>query len=185
MIAAIKAHAWQLAALALAMLLLQQSTARHAAELDAEQLRTQFATERAGIERAGRIQTDDFRQREHGIANAQEKTDAAGQGELLAARVDADRARAAADRVRRDLADYIEQHRARALAAAAAPTAAGQCAADSAAALDLLADLRRRADDRAGELAEVADEARIRGLTCERGYNDAREALKARHAETP
>ncbi|WP_046059699.1 DUF2514 family protein [Paracidovorax citrulli] len=185
MLSQLKAHAWQLAALALAVLLLQQFSARHAAELDAERARSQLATDRAAAERGGRLQSEDFRHREHRIANAQEKTEAAGRGELLAARADADRARAAADRVRRDLATYIEQHRERALAAAADSPAAGQCAADSAAALDLLADLRNRADDRAGELAQTADEARIRGLTCERAYDDARAALSAAHAETP
>ncbi|WP_407363757.1 DUF2514 family protein [Enterobacter asburiae] len=35
----------------------------------------------------------------------------------------------------------------------------------------LLADLFRRADERAGELAREADEARARGLACEAAYN--------------
>ncbi|MEG5263216.1 DUF2514 family protein [Pseudomonas sp. JDS28PS106] len=39
----------------------------------------------------------------------------------------------------------------------------------------VLADLRRRADERAGELAAAADASRIAGLTCEKAY----EALSA------
>lgn len=38
-------------------------------------------------------------------------------------------------------------------------------------ALDLLAELFRRADARAGELARYADNARIAGLACERSYD--------------
>lgn len=34
----------------------------------------------------------------------------------------------------------------------------------------VLADLRRRADERAGELARIADESRIAGLACEKAY---------------
>ncbi len=68
--------------------------------------------------------------------------------------------------LRSDLAAYITQHRARAQAAAAA----GQCPPDPSP-LDLLADLQRRADERAGELAAVADDARARGAGCERSYD--------------
>jgi hypothetical protein len=52
------------------------------------------------------------------------------------------------------------------------PAAAGQCAPDTAA-LDLLAELQRRADERAGELARIADDARSRGEACERTHEAA------------
>lgn len=35
----------------------------------------------------------------------------------------------------------------------------------------VLADVFKRADQRAGDLAEVADQARARGMTCERSYS--------------
>jgi chromosome segregation ATPase len=38
----------------------------------------------------------------------------------------------------------------------------------------VLADLRQRADQRAGELAAVADSSRIAGLACEKAYDSAR-----------
>jgi len=34
----------------------------------------------------------------------------------------------------------------------------------------VLADVLKRADQRAGDLAEVADQARARGVTCEAAY---------------
>jgi len=87
---------------------------------------------------------------------------------------DADAARAAAGRLRGDLAGYITAHR----SAAQARAAAGQCAPDTSA-LDLLAELQRRADERAGELARIADDARARGLSCERAYESGREMMLA------
>jgi hypothetical protein len=36
----------------------------------------------------------------------------------------------------------------------------------------VLADVLNRADQRAGDLASVADHARARGMTCERSYDD-------------
>lgn len=43
--------------------------------------------------------------------------------------------------------------------------------------IGVLADVLGRADARAGELAAVADASRVRGLTCERAYDAARQAL--------
>ncbi len=43
--------------------------------------------------------------------------------------------------------------------------------------IGVLADVFGRADRRAGELAAIADERRIRGLTCEAAYDKARQAL--------
>lgn len=77
---------------------------------------------------------------------------------------DADRARAAsrglhywADKLARQLAD-----RERACGAGTP----GRSEAETSGAV-LLADLFRRADDRAGDLAREADEAKARGLACE------------------
>ena len=48
-------------------------------------------------------------------------------------------------------------------------TAAASKAAARAA--TMLSDVLKRADQRAGELAEVADQARARGMTCEKAYD--------------
>ena len=88
--------------------------------------------------------------------------------QLAGVKADADRARAAsrglhdrADKLARQLAD-----RERACGAGSP----GRSEAETSGAV-LLADLFRRADDRAGQLAKDADEARARGLACEAAYD--------------
>jgi uncharacterized membrane protein YqiK len=70
-------------------------------------------------------------------------------------------------------------------ARATAQRASAQCAAAStaelrqtaSAGLDVLADVLSRIDDRAGELAAIADDRHLAGRACERAYDSAREAL--------
>jgi hypothetical protein len=78
--------------------------------------------------------------------------------QAAAARRDADAAAAAAGGLR----DTVAGLRRRATAACSSPAAAS--------AFDLLADLQRRADEEAVELARYADAARIAGQACERAY---------------
>ena len=166
--------AWQLLALLLAALLVWQSLARLGAERDAAQARTDLATDRQAAATAALHASERYRQREGAY---RERLDFLARDTDLAlarAAADADAARAAAGRLRGDLADYITSHR----AAAQARAAAGQCAPDTGPA-DLLADMLRRADNRAGELAHVADTARTRGLACERAYDSARTMIEA------
>ncbi|GKS83210.1 DUF2514 family protein [Acidovorax sp. SUPP1855] len=164
----LKAYAWQLAALALAVALLAQTRARHVAELDAATTRTTLSAERERASSAALAQSEDHRRKEKELRNGHDRIEGATQAELLEARASAERAVAAGDRLQRDLAGYLTAHRQRALAAAAA----GQCETD-AGPVDLLAELRRRADQRAGALAAVADDARIRGAACEHAYDAA------------
>ncbi|WP_128422755.1 DUF2514 family protein, partial [Delftia tsuruhatensis] len=42
-----------------------------------------------------------------------------------------------------------------------------------------LAELQRRADERAGELARIADDARGRGSACERAYDAVSAMIQA------
>ncbi|WP_175804940.1 DUF2514 family protein [Burkholderia ambifaria] len=78
------------------------------------------------------------------------------------AMADAAAADAAAVGLRKQVTGLIE--RTRHTAASAGSTATGD-------ALDLLADLFGRADERAGELAKIADERGIAGQQCERDYD--------------
>lgn len=174
MIATIKSMAWQLAALALAVLLLLQTMARHAAELDAQTVRTTLATERGKAAQAALDATTRYRAIEGTHRDEITRIGAAASASLAAARADADRARIARNGLQRDLADYLTAHR----AAAQARAAAGVCTPDTRPA-GVLAELLSRADDRAGELAEIADTARARGTACERAYDSARATIEA------
>ena len=165
MIAGLKAYAWQALALLLAALLAWQSMARLGAERDAAQARAELAGERQATATAALQTSERYRKLEDKHRDDLLKIDAQAQRDLARSAADADAARAAAGRLRGDLANYLTSHR----AAAQARTSAGQCAPDTVA-LGLLAELQRRADERAGELANVADEARRRGSACERAY---------------
>lgn len=173
MLTILKSRAWQLLALVLGALLLWQGLAHQVALRAADRARADLAIERAAAAAAAAETSERYRKLEGTYRESLDTiTREAGQAQARAA-ADADAARAAAGRLRGDLADYITAHR----AAANAPAAAGQCAPDTGA-LDLLAKLQRRADERAGELARVADDARDRGSVCERVYATARTLTK-------
>lgn len=91
--------------------------------------------------------------------------------QLAGVQADADRARAAS-RGLHDRADKLARRLADSEHACGAGTP-GRSEAETSGAV-LLADLFRRADDRAGQLARDADEARARGLACEAAYNSIR-----------
>ena len=162
----LKAYGWQALALVLAALLAWQAVARLGAERDAAQARADLAGEREASATAARQASEKYRKLEDKNRDELHYIDTQARQQLARSAADADAARAAAGRLRGDLADYITAHR----AAAQARAAAGQCAPDTAA-LDLLAELQRRADERAGALARIADDARHRGSACERAYD--------------
>ena len=90
------------------------------------------------------------------------------EGQIAQAVADADHARAVSDGLHDEAAKLAARlaasERAR-RAATASESATGTTGSE------LLAELFRRADQRAGELAAIADQARIRGLTCEAAYD--------------
>ncbi|WP_175922189.1 DUF2514 family protein [Burkholderia latens] len=105
-----------------------------------------------------RAERDEFGRR---LAAQQEiATDAAKERDQ--ARADAAVADGVADGLRKQVAALVAEAR-RAGAATGSP-ATGD-------ALDLLADVFGRADERAGELAKIADERGIAGQQCERSYD--------------
>ncbi|WP_333906837.1 DUF2514 family protein [Delftia acidovorans] len=174
MIAGVKAYAWQALALLLAALLAWQAMARLGAERDVAQVRAELAGEREAAATAALQASEKYRKLEDKHRDDLRNIDAQARQELARSAADADAARVAAGRLRGDLADYITAHR----AAAQARAAAGQCTPDTRA-LDLLAELQRRADERAGALARVADDARSQGGACERSYEAARAMIDA------
>ena len=180
MLTGLQTVGWQLAALALAVLLAAQTLRLNSALLASATAKTTLSTEREMASRAALTASQRYRSLEGDYRESIDKIAAVGNAGIQHAADDADRARAARDSMRSELADYLTAHRARALAAAAP----GQCTPDSDA-LELLADLQRRADDRAGALAAVADDARARGLACERTHDSDRATLnaEAEHAQ--
>lgn len=105
--------------------------------------------------------------------------------QLDRARADADAARAARQR----LLDAQRAYIAAALGGASLDPSAAGSGPTAAAAIDVLADLRGRADDTAGELAAALDAAHAAGIACERAYDtlidpeDRRALLSAIRAE--
>jgi pyridoxal/pyridoxine/pyridoxamine kinase len=91
-----------------------------------------------------------------------------GQQIIDQATADAAAARASADSLR-GAADALAARLAASQASGNSCTAAASQAATRTAMV--LADVLKRADQRAGELAEVADQARARGVTCEQAYD--------------
>jgi len=135
------------------------------ARADLAGARAQLAAERAAALKSSEL----YRQLEKDHRDALAKNNAQAEQKLAAARLDAARASADGSRVRKQLAVYVAAAR---RSAAADVSAEQECAAAQHA-LGVLADLFLSADERAGELAAIADDARIRGQSCERAYDSA------------
>ena len=118
---------------------------------------------------AAQAAVEQVRAEEHRRHRALQETIANAERDAETARADARRARAAGDRLR-DAARSVATVACPDRAAAAEPGPPADTAAD------LLAFVLERVDERAGELARVADEARVAGLACEAAYD----ALTAR-----
>lgn len=130
------------------------------------------AAQVAAAERAAREQSEKNRATEQELNRAQK----AHAQEVAALHISRNADRAAAGAVVVRVRD----------AARATATLAGQACADSStaqlreaagAAARMLAELRERADERAGILAEFATDAHLAGRACEREYDAARTAL--------
>ena len=91
-----------------------------------------------------------------------------GQRTIDQATADASAARASADGLRR-AADALAARLAASQAGSNSCTAAASAAATRA--VMVLADVLKRADQRAGDLAGFADQSHSRGVTCERAYD--------------
>jgi hypothetical protein len=132
-----------------------------------------FADYRAAAEQASREAEAKNRQTETELRNAQEINAA----EVAALHHDLDRSRAAARTASNRLQDAANAAAARARAQCAASPAAdlGTPAGDP---IGVLAYVLGRADERAGRLADIAEQRGIAGLACEKAYDTARSALE-------
>lgn len=128
---------------------------------------------RDAVEKAGQVvqQIQEIRQFEQRAQGAVDQASEVGNDELEKARADAVAAGSAADRLQNHVSDLSAR-----LSACSSGTAAERQARERDALV--FADMLRWADRRAGELAAAYDQARARGLTCERAYDGVRKALQ-------
>lgn len=150
---------WKLLGLAVLLALLGLQTVR-VAELkhDAADQRAAAAEARMLADRAQRTE-----EQRRAAAVAKESTDA--QTRIASLEDDLRNATGAADSLRAAAAGAAVRARARACSTPASP---GQHDSEP---IGVLVDVLGRADQRAGELAELADRLRIAGLACERSYD--------------
>ena len=151
------------------------SWAKLSAERNAHNsFRAQTAENVAAAERERADLAESRRQAEQELIDAQETHAAevaAIRSELDAART---RARVESGRVRDAARAYAQR-----AGQVCADTTATELRASAADALDVLTDVFSRAEQRATELAGIADDRGITGRACEREYDKAREKLKA------
>lgn len=167
-----KTASLQVLVLALATTAAVQTWRLQGAQLEAAEARTQQATQQAEGERLARVASETNRQLERQYRDQVSEIETRAQADLAQSRVAVGRARDAGQRLQRELAGYVERNR----RACADSTSLGNGSAKLGNA-DLLAELFTRADARAGELAAIADEARIRGLACEAEYQAVNQAV--------
>lgn len=135
------------------------------ARADLAECQRTHATAVAAALDAARLAESDFRLREQLTAQQQQEAIHAAHQQAQTARADADRVRAALERLRQHLATGA------AGGGGAAPhPAPASSGPPAAAATDLPADLLGRLGQAAGELAAAADDARTAGLACQRAY---------------
>lgn len=134
--------------------------------------RTKYAEQVAQAEAATRAESEKNRRTEQELRDAQDQNEQQAQA-LLAALDGARTLAAVANQRLRDAAQNLAAV-ARSRCAASTTPSSGPAGGD---ALDLLAELLGSVDEAAGQYAAEADASRIRGLTCERAYEQAREAL--------
>ncbi|EOV0997639.1 DUF2514 family protein [Edwardsiella piscicida] len=102
--------------------------------------------------------------------NAVAKIAAQTSQQLAGAQSDAAAARSDADSLRKQVADYASRLRKSSASCNTGTSGAGATGSDP----RVLAELYSLADEAAQRMAEVAHQSRIRGLACERAYDEVR-----------
>jgi chromosome segregation ATPase len=130
--------------------------------------RTEHAEYVAGVDKAAREASDAARAEEQRRQREIDQVRNDAQHQIKAAAADAAVAASAADSLQQQVDKLLAGR-------SACDTRVAQGSATIRDLTTVLADLRRRADERAGELAQIADASRIAGRACEASY----ELLKA------
>nr|WP_283950180.1 DUF2514 family protein [Pseudomonas piscis] len=139
---------------------------QHGRSVESAEWQARWNARDAGDKQAWAIDGRAERDKEQTWQNSINKVMHDGQRKIDSAVADAVTARAAADSLQRAVDDLSE--RLKRTASSNSCTAAASAAATRTALV--LADLFKRADARAGDLAADADQSRSRGVTCEQAY---------------
>lgn len=161
---------WIVAALACLALAGWQTYRLQVERTNHAQTRATFDQERADYHRAAARALTAARQEEQRRIQTFQEIAHATQNHVVRLQVDLDRARTERDRLRQQLADFVE--RTAGGTPAADTTAADNCTRQpDPAAARMLAQLLERADARAEQVGLYADRLRIAGLACEQHYD--------------
>ncbi|POA88064.1 DUF2514 family protein [Pseudomonas protegens] len=140
---------------------------QHGRSIESAEWQARWNARDAGDQQAWGLAEKAERDKEQARQTSINKAVQNGQRKIDDAMADAATARAAAGSLQRTIDDLTE--RLKRTASSNSCTAAASAAATRTALV--LADLLKRADQRAGDLAAVADQSRSRGVTCEQAYD--------------
>ncbi len=140
---------------------------QHGISVKDAEWQARWAVRDAGDKQAWSLAEQAERDKEQARQNSLNKAVQDGQRKIDQAAADAVTARAAAGSLQRTVDDLTE--RLKRTASSNSCTAAASAAATRTALV--LAELFKRVDRRAGDLAADADQSRSRGVTCERSYD--------------
>ena len=159
--------AWVLRAVVMLLILASYwGIYQHGRSVEDAEWQARWSARDAGDKQAWAIDERAERDKEQAYQRSVTKAVQDGQRKIDQAAADAVTARAAADSLQRTVDDLAE--RLKRTASSNSCTAAASAAATRTALV--LAELFKRADTRAGDLAADADQSRSRGVTCEQAY---------------
>ncbi|XSS65422.1 DUF2514 family protein [Pseudomonas sp. B11] len=160
--------AWSLRAGALLLILASYwGIYQHGRSVESAEWQARWNARDAGDKQAWAIDERAERDKEQTWQNSINKAVQDGQRKIDQAAADAVTARSTADSLQRAVDDLTE--RLKRTSSSNSCTAAASAAATRAALV--LADVLKRVDQRAGDLAADADQSRSRGVTCEQAYD--------------
>ncbi|WP_409303536.1 DUF2514 family protein [Pseudomonas sp. KCJK8993] len=160
--------AWVLRAVVLLLILASYwGIYQHGRSVESAEWQARWSARDAGDKQAWALAEREERDKEQARQNSINKAVQDGQRKIDQAAADAVTARAAADSLQRIVDDLTDRLK-RTTSSNSCTTAARATATRTAL---VFAELFKRADQRAGDLAADADQSRSRGVTCEQAYD--------------
>ena len=159
--------AWVLRAVVLLLILASYwGIYQHGRSVESAEWQARWSARDAGDKQAWALAEREEREKEQARQNSINKAVQDGQRKIYSAVADAVSARSAADSLQRAV-DALTEHLKHTTSSNSCTAAASAAATRTAL---VLAELFKRADTRAGDLAADADQSRSRGVTCEQAY---------------